>query len=448
MKAQVLKVVLIALLATTMIPAFVWADGLTYQELKIGAGPIVQDGDPLVVHFIFKLKNGTLIDSSYSRGEPFSFKFGSDRVIKGWNEGIRGMRVGGKRLLIIPPHLAFGSSGSGRIPPNATLIAEIELVGLNVPNWATDSNTGCQIWNDVPLKKEVFTWSGGCEGGRASGNGTLITFRNGEPVEEYVGSMVNGKEDGRGSMRLLQELGGYSGQFKGGNRSGYGKMTYTAGGYYEGEWLNGARHGIGLMVFPNGGKYSGEWKNGMQDGRGVERDSGGRWREVRYAKNDRVEADPWRAEAGSAPGRPGLLDAIASFVEDHPLAALFIAAGIVHMAETSDLERAKTSRPSTSNAPTGVGALVLNTGSWCGEGQIRLVSRSTLEEKALECCGWGSLGTTSYPLLTGEYELSYDLKGCTSSLLSGKSIKFTVNDGVSTLLKLNLQSGAYSVEQW
>jgi hypothetical protein len=103
--------------------------GLKYIELKVGAGKTAEAGDTVEVHYTGKLTNGKVFDSSRPRGKPFSFKLGKGDVIKGWDEGVAGMKEGGKRKLIIPPALGYGERGAGKdIPPNAELHFEVELV--------------------------------------------------------------------------------------------------------------------------------------------------------------------------------------------------------------------------------------------------------------------------------------------------------------------------------
>ena len=108
------------------------ASGLKYIDLIVGTGPSPQRGQTVVVHYTGTLENGSKFDSSLDRGQPLSFPIGMRKVIKGWDEGLMTMKVGGKRRLIIPPGLAYGEAGAGGglIPPNATLIFEVELLDI------------------------------------------------------------------------------------------------------------------------------------------------------------------------------------------------------------------------------------------------------------------------------------------------------------------------------
>jgi FKBP-type peptidyl-prolyl cis-trans isomerase len=105
------------------------SSGLQYEDLTQGAGQAAQAGNTVDVHYTGWLKDGTKFDSSHDRNRPFSFKLGAGNVIKGWDEGVAGMQVGGKRKLIIPAALGYGARGAGGvIPPNAELTFEVELL--------------------------------------------------------------------------------------------------------------------------------------------------------------------------------------------------------------------------------------------------------------------------------------------------------------------------------
>lgn len=105
---------------------------LAVEDLAVGDGVEAIAGKKVTVHYRGTLLNGTVFDESYKRGQPFVFNLGAGQVIKGWDQGVAGMKVGGKRRLTIPADLAYGSRGAGGvIPPNAALIFEVELLGVN-----------------------------------------------------------------------------------------------------------------------------------------------------------------------------------------------------------------------------------------------------------------------------------------------------------------------------
>ncbi len=105
--------------------------GLKYKDEVVGTGDAPKQGKPVRVHYTGRLTNGKKFDSSVDRGQPFSFTIGVGQVIKGWDEGVATMKVGGKRQLIIPPALGYGARGAPpAIPPNADLIFDVELLGV------------------------------------------------------------------------------------------------------------------------------------------------------------------------------------------------------------------------------------------------------------------------------------------------------------------------------
>jgi peptidylprolyl isomerase len=104
--------------------------GLRYEDIVVGTGPSPQAGQEVTVHYTGTLETGTKFDSSLDRGQPFGFQIGVGQVIKGWDEGVMTMKVGGKRKLVIPPQLGYGARRMGPIPPNSTLVFEVELLGV------------------------------------------------------------------------------------------------------------------------------------------------------------------------------------------------------------------------------------------------------------------------------------------------------------------------------
>lgn len=114
--------------------AFTYASGLKVADIKVGTGASPKTGQTCVMHYTGWLyqsgKKGAKFDSSVDRGTPFEFQIGKGKVIRGWDEGVSTMKVGGKRTLTIPPDLGYGSMGAGSIPPHSTLIFEVELLAI------------------------------------------------------------------------------------------------------------------------------------------------------------------------------------------------------------------------------------------------------------------------------------------------------------------------------
>lgn len=157
--------------------------GLKYIDHIIGNGEPPEVGSKIVVHYIGKLENGTKFDSSYNRNQPFTFTIGIGQVIKGWDEGLLTMQVGGKRTLIIPSDLGYGFRGAGDvIPPNATLIFEVELIEIIQEIQDNDFDpTGKEIAHQSGLKYINHIIGEGL----IANNGNLISVH-------YTGLLENG----------------------------------------------------------------------------------------------------------------------------------------------------------------------------------------------------------------------------------------------------------------
>ena len=159
--------------------------GLEYQDIIIGTGEFPKVGDRVLVHYTGKLEDGSIFDSSLDRNEPFEFPLGMGRVIKGWDEGLSSMQVGGKRILTIPSHLGYGERGAGgRIPPGATLIFEVELLEIRKPF----------IDKDFEISgEEILTESGMIMIDHIVGQGNQPKYAE-LVIVHYTGKLENGKK--------------------------------------------------------------------------------------------------------------------------------------------------------------------------------------------------------------------------------------------------------------
>jgi len=144
------------------------------------------------------------------------------------------------------------------------------MAQIQISTWATDSRTGCKIWNMVPQPNETITWSGACQNGIAQGVGVLQWFEAGRPGDRYEGAMRDGKQTGHGVI-VSAEGQRYDGNFSDGAMSGHGVYTYRNGDHYDGEWRNGTPNGLGRFVSATGGTVFGLWNNGCysENGRKV-----------------------------------------------------------------------------------------------------------------------------------------------------------------------------------
>ena len=125
-----IKAFLIAGIFSFLSVGAIMAAELQIEDIKIGTGIVAVDNDRLAVDYEGHLEDGTQFDSSYKQGKPFEFDLGQGQVIPGWDKGLWGMKVGGKRRLVIPPEMGYGSDNLDLIPPNSTLIFNVELVDI------------------------------------------------------------------------------------------------------------------------------------------------------------------------------------------------------------------------------------------------------------------------------------------------------------------------------
>ena len=192
---------------------------LKIEEIVVGEGDEVKDRDWVSVHYTGCLEDGTKFDSSLDRGEPIEFPLGGGMVIPGWEQGIRGMRVGGKRKLVIPPELAYGEDGAGDvIPPNAVLVFDVEVVGARSNQYPEEGDleieeleagTGAEA---VPGDTVSVHYTGWLEDGTKFDS----SLDRGEPIEFPLGvgyvipgwdqGLVGMKEGGRRRLTIPSHL--------------------------------------------------------------------------------------------------------------------------------------------------------------------------------------------------------------------------------------------------
>ncbi|MCF7859031.1 MAG: FKBP-type peptidyl-prolyl cis-trans isomerase [Candidatus Cloacimonetes bacterium] len=192
--------------------------GLQFIITEKGNGDLPIAGNRVKVHYTGKLEDGTKFDSSLDRGEPFTFELGAGRVIKGWDEGIALLHKGGKAILKIPPHLGYGEQGAGQvIPPNATLIFDVELVDILQPIMITEYDTEGKIRSVTESGLEYILVEEGTGIKAAPGNtvtvdytgyledGTIFdsSLKKGQPYSFVLGlgQVIKGWEEGLALMR-------------------------------------------------------------------------------------------------------------------------------------------------------------------------------------------------------------------------------------------------------
>jgi len=107
------------------------ASGLKYVDVRFGSGPIAELGDEVIIDYVGWLSDGRLLDSSIDRGRPLTVSLNGEQVVPGFEEGVAGMKVGGRRVLLVPPQLAYGDQGAGSIPTNSSLVFDVELRKVN-----------------------------------------------------------------------------------------------------------------------------------------------------------------------------------------------------------------------------------------------------------------------------------------------------------------------------
>jgi peptidylprolyl isomerase len=200
--------------------ATVTASGLKYVEVQKGEGPAPKPGEVVVVNYRGTLEDGTEFDNSYTRGEPIRFALGQGMVIPGWDEGIALMNVGGKARLIIPPELAYGEQGAGGgvIPPNATLIFDVELVDSNAAAPAAPQSVSDADYTATPSGLRYYDFQVGTGAEPKTGQTVTVDYTGwltdgtkfdssldrGEPISFALGTgqVIPGWDEGLSTMKV------------------------------------------------------------------------------------------------------------------------------------------------------------------------------------------------------------------------------------------------------
>lgn len=188
MKIRVLMIGLYMLILTPFAAMAQDASGMQVKDVKTGEGDVVQLHSNATVHYTGYLMDGTKFDSSVDRDQPFTFIVGVGSVIRGWDQGVQGMRVGGKRELIIPPELAYGARGAGEaIPPNATLRFEVELLAVDGPRYQNvDAAQVAQLRSDGAKVVDIRTPGEWQQTGVIDGASLIQAFgANGRIIENF-----------------------------------------------------------------------------------------------------------------------------------------------------------------------------------------------------------------------------------------------------------------------
>ena len=198
--------------AMILLPALLLGQsGLKSTDIKVGKGDTAKAGDQVTVHYTGTLTNGKKFDSSLDRKEPFKFILGAGMVIKGWDQGVSGMKIGGKRKLTIPPSLGYGSQDMGEIPPNSTLVFEIELlatVGPKVQTIVPGKGPAAAGGDAVTLHyKGTFTDGKKFDSSYDRGTPMTITLGRDQMIPGFTGGIIGAKQGEKRKITIPPALG-------------------------------------------------------------------------------------------------------------------------------------------------------------------------------------------------------------------------------------------------